>query len=174
MVKASLNGLICQSGVTCKCAVAVNLLCGGCLWCRTDHVKYRLLFWIVLHGHESVKELILAGKEVSPVQQGTDGSHSEPRRVCEKGNCLSGPDVQQKQNVTVTVFQEINNTAVINTFLFLSHRGREELECFSIWCVNGWGGPLWWRIKGWSQHRWVVFTYGAMWWDLCRQRWNWC
>lgn len=123
MVKASLNGLICQSGVTCKCAVAVNLLCGGCLWCRTDHVKYRLLFWIVLHGHESVKELILAGKEVSPVQQGTDGSHSEPRRVCEKGNCLSGPDVQQKQNVTVTVFQEINNTAVINTFSFFFSQG---------------------------------------------------
>lgn len=49
--------------MNCECVVAVNLLCGGCLWYHTDHVKYRLLFWFVLHGHESVKELTRAGKK---------------------------------------------------------------------------------------------------------------
>lgn len=57
------KGFICGLGVKCDCGTAANLLCGRCLWCHADHVKHWLLFWFVLHGHRSVKELIRAKRE---------------------------------------------------------------------------------------------------------------
>lgn len=114
--KASLNRLICQSGVNCERATAVNLLCGWCLWCHTDHVKYRLLFWFVLHVQESVKEIIRAGKTCITLKQ------MKAQRMLWEVKSLSG---NQKKNKKCKCNNGVvDNSAVIDVF-FSSSQGQK-------------------------------------------------
>lgn len=157
--KASLNRLICQSGVNCERATAVNLLCGWCLWCHTDHVKYRLLFWFVLHVQESVKEIIRAGKTCITLKQ------MKAQRMLWEVKSLSG---NQKKNKKCKCNNGVvDNSAVIDVFfLLLRGRRREVLKCFSPWCVNGWGGSFVVTNQGLkSTHVSSVYLLIHMWWD---------
>lgn len=84
------NRLICQLGVNCERATAVNLPCAGCLWCHAGRVKCRLLFWFVLCGHESVKELIRAGEKCITLSEAQMEATQKPKGICEKWNHWMG------------------------------------------------------------------------------------